>query len=339
MVRERRLPRSAVVFAAVLLAAVPASLSADDTLTLRVNDAKARPGELVEVVIRTYEPQGVGQGQICLQVGSSGGNLRGGSLEDRAGALGAGERVLEKQAAPSGPLQALEGFVVLSEAGDAVFYAVFDAGSQTADLFFASPSGTINQSDGPLAIFYFRVAPDAAPGIEVELRLVAAGSALVDPDGEALALELRSGELEILAGEDPVRLEVVGDRVEPGDVAGVVIETDDDLRAASGQIALRYEPLISGGPAAVLIRPHQGQAAFDVDVSTSGWVVISFVSPAGDLRWHEGEILAVDLPTSEAAPQDYRSPVWLDAGATYLVGPDGGFLPVELRGDEIELDD
>lgn len=37
---------------------------ADDAMTLRINDADAVAGGLVEVVIRTYAPRSISQGQI-----------------------------------------------------------------------------------------------------------------------------------------------------------------------------------------------------------------------------------------------------------------------------------
>lgn len=341
MVREHLFTRSAVFAGTAVMLAAAASLSADDTMTLRVDDTRARPGELAEVVIRTYEPQSVGQGQICLQAGTAaGGNSLGVALEARASAvLSAKERASAKQVAPPGPLLDLEGFAVFSEAGDAVSEVVFDGLSQTAVLAFEAPSGTINQSDGPLAVLYFRIAPTAVPGDVFELVLDTAASSLIDPEGETLGLELRPGELKIVELGDSVKLEVAGDRIPPGDIARLGIETKEDLQVASGQVVLRYDPEIGGGQPTVSISPYQGQASFVVDGSTPGWLLVSFASPDDSLSWPSGEMVAIDLPTSGQVPGGYESPIRLDPEMTFLVDPEGVFLPVEIEDDGIGFDD
>ena len=43
------------------------SRAQDDELRLRVNDATGVPGGLVAIVVRTYAPRGIRQGQMCFR--------------------------------------------------------------------------------------------------------------------------------------------------------------------------------------------------------------------------------------------------------------------------------
>lgn len=202
-----------------LLAAAPAE--AGDELTLRVNDAEGMPGELIAVEVRTYAPRGVGQGQICLRASgiltSSSGSLAPGAggkpaildegTGDRRGEPGGATRNLvaasalrtlaEEATSAARPLHSLEGVAVLSALGDAVSSSSFDTGTQTADVDFHSPSATINEADGPLAIFYFRLDDDLKSDQEFLLEIDPGATYIVDAFGNQVRLELKPGRLRI----------------------------------------------------------------------------------------------------------------------------------------------
>ena len=206
-----------------LLVAAPAK--AGDELTLRVNDAEGMPGEVIAIEVRTYAPRGVGQGQICLQASDtlstkSSGSLapgadgepaileegtearRGGQIEQggatRELVASSALRTLAREAtAATRPLRSLEGVAVLSALGDAVSSSAFDAGTQTADVAFHSPSATINEADGPLAIFYVRLDDDLEPDQEFSLTINAGATYIVDAFGNQVPLELKPGRLRI----------------------------------------------------------------------------------------------------------------------------------------------
>lgn len=217
-----------LLFPVPLLAVGASPASAADKLTLRVDDAKAAPGEQVAVEVRTYAPRGVGQGQICLRASSNLDGTGSGSsapapqavtlapvaeevrLRNRSGASG-GDAVRTggiasgsswSEPAPEHPFVALEGVTVLSALGDAVFSQWFDEGTQIAVVDFASPSATINEADGPLAIFYFRLDPDLKEDQEFELVLDPGVTFIVDDSGEQVPLRLRSGRLRIEEARD-----------------------------------------------------------------------------------------------------------------------------------------
>lgn len=211
-----------------LLVASSSSAWAKDGLTLRVDDAKAAPGELVAVEVRTYAPRGVGQGQICLRATSNLDSSGSGSsapapravtlapvaedarLRSRTGAPGGdtarmgsvASRSSWSEPAPERPFAAIEGVTVLSALGDAVFSHWFDEGSQIAVVDFASPSATINEADGPLAILYFRLDPDLREDQEFELVLDPGVTYIIDDSGEQVPLRLRSGRLRIEEARD-----------------------------------------------------------------------------------------------------------------------------------------
>ena len=192
-----RIRLAAALVAAVITASPEAVASADDHLTLRVNDTKAEPGGIAEVVVRTYSPRGLEQGEICLSVG-------GGS--DNATMVGAllGHKVADKAAdkALSGPLVTLEAVAVFSSAGDAVSDAVFDAAGQTAMLRFSSPTATVNQGDGPLAIFYFRLSDRLEDGQRFYVNIDYGGTYVIDADGVVVEIEPKGGRLEVDVDED-----------------------------------------------------------------------------------------------------------------------------------------
>ena len=134
MSRQRSLGWLLPVAALALSISFPGMLLAGgESMTLRINDTSAEPGGLAAVVLRTYAPRGVGQGQICLAAAANRG-------------------------ASGSPFVSLESVVVFSEQGDANVTQSFDEGAQMGLIEFDSLSATINWSDGPLAVLFFRVA-------------------------------------------------------------------------------------------------------------------------------------------------------------------------------------
>lgn len=187
--------------AVVLLLGSPALLTAKDVLTLRVDDAEGEPGDVATVVIRTYAPRTVGQGQICLRADSppdssltNGPRKAAGVPIFRVPDAGASSLTNESPI----PWLELESYAVLSSEGDAISEGAFDAPAQTAFLVFESLSGTINSDDGPLAVLFFRIAEEAPVDTEFDISLDAADTFLIDAAGVPLELELRPGKLKIL---------------------------------------------------------------------------------------------------------------------------------------------
>jgi hypothetical protein len=291
---------------------------AGDTLTLRINDAAGVPGGRIAVVLRTYAPRGVGQGQVCLRAARS--------LAPTGAAAAAGS-----------PLAALEEIVVFSENGDATSQATFDEIGQMALLQFASSSGSINTSDGPLAVLYFRLQPDVPPGQMFTLSLDPADTFLIGPDGQPIPVAPRSGDLVVRAPGSPFELAASGDRILPGETAVLGVETVDLFPIGSGEVGLRWDPTVAAAPPTVSMDPRHGEAFFRVEQPEPGLLVIAFDSPQGALNQVPGQLVTVYLPTSPSVPPGTRAALSLDPDQTVLLGPGGEPLPLLLSGDTLEF--
>jgi hypothetical protein len=299
------------------------------SLTLRVNDATARPGGVAVVVLRTYSSRPVGQGQLDVtarprtaETGSAGGSALAGSARAAAG---------------SGPLT-LIGHLVFSGNGDVQSVARRRNGAGGFRLAFTSPSGSVNDADGPLAALFFRVAPDLAPGTAIDLALDAAGSRLIDDRGRPILLELRPGVLSVRAAGGPHRLSADGDKVDPGETAELAVETSEQFAIGGGHLVLHYDPSLAAGPPVVRFDQRYGRAAFTADVSTPGTIVVHFEAIAGALNRVPGGLIRIRLPISPAARRGTRSPFGFDREASWLLPFGGrGALPLRFADGEIEI--
>ncbi|HEX5714780.1 MAG TPA: hypothetical protein VF179_01390, partial [Thermoanaerobaculia bacterium] len=192
-----------------LSALAPQQAEAAEKLTLRVNDARGGPGDLVSVVVRTYASRPIAQGQICI------GARRQGRNRSTANAM-------TGEAATGSPFASLEKVEVFSARQDATFQVSFDG--EGADVTFRSPSASINAVDGPLAVFHFRLSNAVQEGEVYEIALDIADTFVVASSGQRLEIESKPGELEIREDddggggeeEDSIELGVTGGKVRRG---------------------------------------------------------------------------------------------------------------------------
>jgi hypothetical protein len=162
---------------------------ARDGLKLRVNDTVGQPGGRIGIVVRTYAARPLRQGRITVRV----------RRPARAKQLGlSAEDIIQ----PARPLTYLRS-VVYSRNDDAVSSAtpVNAADSQSVDLRFSSSSGSVNVTDGPMAVIYMRINPAVAPGSEFTLELDPAATGLTDASGKALSVRPIGGRLRVRAGK------------------------------------------------------------------------------------------------------------------------------------------
>ncbi len=155
-----------------------------------------------------------------------------------------------------------------------------------------------------------------------------------------MAIEPVAGRLEVRSVGDSLRVEAVDERVAPGDVARLTVETYEPLAIASGELALTYDPDVAGGtPVVSMDTQDSEQVTFAVDTSVPGRVVVSFDSPDGSLNEASpGELLTVRLPTSSDLPDGTKSPIGLDPESTYMVDPEGRWIALELKDAELVID-
>lgn len=321
--RNRRptlLPLLALLLTA-LLGGTPGA-EAKDELRLRVNDLAGRPGALVAVVVRTYAPRGVGQGQICLR------------------ATGADALHLDtaRLGELTSPLATLEGVRVLAAQEDVTAAARFDATRQLAVVEFASPSATINAEDGPLVVFYLRLDEALAADRESSLAVDLDETFLIGAQGEPIAVEPVSGRLRVRSAEEPYELALEGASVAPGETAHLVIETGELFAVSRGVVTLRYDPALVAGPPRARLDPRRGNATLTAELLEPGLLRLEISSPDGTFNRVPGELITVAVPIATTAAPGTRSSLSLVPGETHLVAPDGRVLPLELEAGHLEVE-
>ena len=294
---------AALVLLLTLGAAAPA-LAQPRPLDVRVNDMATTPGGRIAVVLRTYESRPIGQGQVCLRISGR--------------AFNRGESAL-----------------VTSGNGDAI-HRVQQVDAQTFLLQFSSPSGSINEIEGPFAVLYFRARGILSPGQRFSVSIDLRNSFLIDALGEPILINPDPGVLMIRSPSAPMEVEAQGDRIFPGQAAAVYMQTREAVPLTSGSMGLRYDPTVTIGPPVVHISETYGNVEFLVDTSVPGLVLVTFESPDASFGRIPGELIKVELGTLSDVLPGTLSPVTLDPSLTVLVGSDGS-LPILLHPGEIEF--
>lgn len=332
--RRRRL--AAATLTALLVAAAPSLAHGGgdddvDGLKLRLNDAIAAPGGTVALVVRTYAARPIRQGRITVKV------RRPAGAKAATAALGI---TADEVVAPAGPLTFLRA-VVFSRRGDAVTTALPTpaAGGATVRLDFSSRSGTINAVDGPLAVLFFRLSASAVPGERFVVEIDPALTGLTGRGGAALALEPIAAELVVRRPGAPYELEAEGDEVEPGETAELGVTTAEAFPIAGGRLVLRYDPRAAAGAPVVTMDPRYGKAAFVVDHSVPGRLVVAFRSPDSSLNGIPGRIVAIDLKTPASATLGWETPVTLDPASWLRAKPGGRKMKVRLENGSLAFED
>lgn len=316
---KRSYSMKTLLVAVLLVGALAISVSAfgKEELTLRVNDSIGAPGGLAAVVVRTYASRPAGQGQICIITGG---------LAKAAGGAGA-------------PFAELVDAVVFSSKRDAQSVASIRPLGQGQEIVleFSSSSGSINRTDGPLGVLYFRLRDDLRPGQTFEISIDPANTILFDPAGNVIPTVPKAGELTVRAASAPYTVEAEGDKIAPGRTAELGIETYEPFAISSGQIGLLYDGSIQGGRAKVKMSRKYGTRRYSVDRTVPGMLLINFRSPKNDLNLVPGELISVFLPTSADVPLGTRSKVEIDPSLSYFVDPAGDLMPLEFEGKTVRF--
>jgi hypothetical protein len=294
-----------------------------EVLKLRVNDAIAKPGGIVAIVLRTYAARPIRQGQISVRVGK-------GRPAAVANLLSGPS--LETLTQTDQPLTFL-GAVIYSTRGDSATQASPTAavGSQGVDVQFTSPSATVNAADGPLAVLRFRLSPSVAPGQEFTITVDPAITSLIDAGGQAIQIEPIDAVLTVRAPNAPYAVESEGDEVEPGETAELGLQTFEPFRISSGKITLRYNPAIAAAPPVVRMDPRYGKATFTVTRPRRGVLVVAFQSPDKTLNSVPGTLVGIELPTRASAAIGTEWPLTLDPAGTWLKSPQGQKLKLKIE--------
>ncbi len=302
-----------------LALAQPSVGQAQEPLTLRVSDLSGRPGDVVAVVLRTYAPRQIKQGQVCLRW------RRGGGVAGVGG---------------DSPFTGIDRMVVFSQHDDVEGQATYEPGgaAEVAMMEFVSPTSGINWADGPLAVLYLHLSASVSPGDVIEVEVDPLNTSLLDPLGVPIDVDVRPGELTVLGPAAPHELEAEGDVVTRGAVATLGVATTELFPIGSGQVGFRYDPAIAGGPPVVTMDPRYGASVHDDDASQPGLVWVSFFSLDGSLNEVTGSFITIALPTSPTVPVGTNSIVHLDPALTFLLDPSGQPWPLALGSDTVEFE-
>jgi hypothetical protein len=298
----------------------------EETLTLRVNPAIAVQGGIFTVVLRTYAPRPIRQGQVLVKVG------RRPPSKSAFSALPA--------AAPGRPLATLLSAVVYSVRGDSVTQTSFsfNPSGQSTMVRFQSPSASVNAADGPMAVLRYRLDASVLPGQQLDLQIDPAISSLIDGGGRTVVLDPRAGVLTVRAPGSPFTVEAEGGEVAAGEVAELGVQTFEPFPVSGGRFTLRYNPSLAGGPAVVRMDPRYGKSTFTVDRSKAGRLVVNFQSSNKTLNTVPGTIVAVSLPIKASAAVGTRSPVTLDPAGSWLLSVKGRKLPLKMEAGMIVIE-
>jgi hypothetical protein len=296
-------------------------------LVLRVNPAIGAPGGVVAVVLRTYAPRPIRQGQVTVRVVRR-------PKPGKELAL-----TLDALTQPVRPFLSLLSAVVYSAQGDSVTQALLTglADSQVTQVNFQSPTGSVNAADGPLAVFFYRLDPSVRPGDTFDLTIDPIPTSLLDSAGQPITLAPRSDVLTVRAPGAAYRMEADGDKVQPGQLAELGVNTFEPFPVGGGRITLNWDPQIAGGAPTVRIDPRYGRVTYTVDTSRPGRLVVDFKSPDSSFNTVPGTIVGISLPIAAGASIGASSPFRFDPAGTWLLNGKGKKLKVATQNGTIAI--
>lgn len=299
----------------------------DSSLTLRVNPAIGAPGGVVAVVLRTYAPRPIRQGQVTIRT------VR---RPARAKELGL---TLEALTQVIRPFVTLVKAVVYSVQGDSTSQALLSglADSQVTQVNFQSPSGSVNAADGPLAVFFYRLDPSVRPGDTFDLTIDPIPTSMTDSAGQPITLAPRSGVLTVRAASAAFKVEADGDKVQPGEVAELGVNTFEPFAVGGGRVTLTWDPRIAGGAPTVHIDPRYGRVTYTADTSRPGRLVVDFKSPDATFNTVPGTIVDISMPIAAGASIGATSPFKLDPAGTWFLNGKGKKIKVALQNGTIAV--
>jgi len=238
------------------------------------------------------------------------------------------------------PFVTLEQAVVFSEQGDATVVESFDSATQSAFISFESLSASINESDGPLAILYFRVSTSAVPDEEFQLDLDLGDTFVFDDTGQPVALEAESGRLRIRepghGGGSGVmtftahknddgwvresgEFSDVGGSVDDGNKGVAALRVGDDSKDRQFKAVVSFETKDLPDDATLLtatLRLRRGAVTGSDPFDTLGtcWVDVHLGGLGGSTHLDESDFEAVaDVPRSAALSRPLSQGVWSEA--------------------------
>lgn len=306
--RHRSAP--ALVVAAALSAAVGAfSFSgparAQEMLTLSIDDMEAAPGDTAVLVVRSYQPRPISQGQVCFIIGEP--------------------RFTDIRRAK-----------VRSTQKDATFTASLATPTEAA-MTMSSASATINATEGPVILIAFTVDPNATPGESFQLSIQLPDSFLTDEFGTPIEIDVKPGTFTIKQPGAPHTLEADNANAAAGSTVILDIATAEYKPLSSGVVDYRYDTSIIEGIDDVRVLALKNDAVFTADTSVAGRVRITFSSPSRTIAKIPGQFIQLTARVRSGLPDGRVGPLGIARAATFLIANDGTNLPLVIDNGNIEI--
>jgi hypothetical protein len=301
----RSLPAAVAMLAMAL--AVPASAQVLP-LELLVDESRVVLGEEVQIVVRTVESRPLQSASFGLE------------MRDRDGLPTVLFATLVSAAVFSG---------AAGGAGDATIQTTWDPATQRIDVTLESPTATLNELFGPIAVLRFTL----DPGVQLDDRFEIA----MDPDTlllDALAAPVvtapADGRVRIIEADPGQNLGALGGEVFPGGNMVIGAMTVHPYAIGGGTIELLYDASLTDGPPVVGFDARYGAVVVDsLDTSIAGRVLATFHSDGAlyNATLH-GAIFTVVVPS--------RADVAIGTTSVIAFGPATAFT--DAAGDPIALE-
>jgi hypothetical protein len=177
------------------------------------------------------------------------------------------------------------------------------------------------------------------PGDVFDLTLDPLQIALTDgATSQPITITPRSDTLTVRAPRDPFRLEADGDKIGPGEVAELGVNTFEPFAVSGGRVTLTWNPGVAGGAPTVKLDPRYGKSTYTVDTSKPGRMVVNFKSPDASFNSVPGTVVAITMPISASAGIGTASPFRLDPAGTFFLNRRGKKIPLKLQSGTIQIE-
>ncbi len=284
-------------------------------LEVLIDESRVVLGEEVQLVVRTVESRPLASASFGLE------------MRDRDGLPTVLFANLVSAAVYAG---------TAGGAGDATIQTQWNPATQRIDVTLTSPSATLNEAFGPLALLRFTLDPSVGEGDRFEIALDP-DMLLVDALAEPVVTLPANGRVRIINADPGQNLGALGGEVFPGGPMVLGAMTVRPFPIGSGTIELLYDASLADGPAVVALDLRYGATVIDsIDDSVPGRVLVTFHSDGAlyNATLH-GAIFTVVVPSRADVPVGTISIVGLGP-ATALADAAGD--PIQLEIDVEQLD-
>ena len=307
-------PLAILVLGMALVAPVGAQLL---PLELLVDETRVVLGEEVQIVLRTVESRPLASASFGLE------------MRDEDGLPAVLFDTLVSAAVFAG---------TVGGAGDATVQTQWNPITQRIDVTLDSPTATLNELFGPLAVLRFTLDPSVGtldrPRFEIALD---PDMVVLDALAESVVMAPANGRVRIVDLDPAQGLGALGGEVFPGGNMVLGAMTVHPYAIGGGTFELLYDASLADGPPVVGFDARYGAVVVDdLDVSLPGRVLVTFHSDGGvyNAALH-GAIFTVVVPSRADVPIGTSSIVSIGA-LTALVDAAGD--PILLETDFEQLD-